>query len=503
MASTISVDSLRICKYCERYINPVKIRRLRFVPAARQVEAALRQRIYLTHVCAETLGLEGRLLLPWNSRDFILTGQNNLIFVSIAAYRDPQLMPTIADCIKKASLPERIRFGICRQRDAEDAPLSLHGDPRFRVLDVNWRDSKGACWARAEVMKLWQGEDWFLQVDSHCRFAAGWDETLLRMITETGSEKPILSTYATPFTPGENEVLEDAPMQMLFQAFTQDGIPQLRPGGFPHGRKPERPVRARFVSAGFLFAAGRFVEEAPYDPDLYFMGEESAMTIRAFTHGYEFFHPAETVIWHDYGRHGARKHWGDHTETNCVARPWSELDEKSKQKVQRLLRGEPVESFGLGPVRTLEEYEAYAGLSFRLRMAQQYTVRGEEPPNPEVCPDWAEKIYPSICRIRVHKSQLPEGSLEDPALWHTAIMDDQGYEICRRDFTAEELAPLLERERGKEEEIALICEFRSENIPAEWIVWPLSCSKGWLQKIRGRFGDEDFAILKEDDEAVS
>ncbi len=409
-------------------------------------------------------------------------------------------MPTIVDCIKKAGIPERIRFGICRQRDAEDAPLAFGDDSRFRVLEVDWRDSKGACWARAEIMKLWQGEDWFLQVDSHCRFAGGWDETLLRTIMETGSEKPIVSMYATPFTPGENEFLEDAPMQMLFQAFTQEGIPRLRPGGFPLGRKLERPVRARFVSAGFLFAAGRFVEEVPYDPELYFMGEESAMTVRAFTHGYDFFHPVETVVWHDYGRAGARKHWGDHIETNSVARPWSDLDQKSRQKVQRLLLGEPVGSFGLGSIRTLEQYEAYAGLSFRRRKAQQYTMRGEEPPNPEVDSTWPERIHPWISRIRVQRSQLPEGSLDDPALWYVAILDDQGYEICRRELTPEDLAPLYGRDGGMEEEIALVCEFRSESIPADWIVWPLSRSKGWLRKIGGSLRDEDFAILKEEDE---
>ena len=99
---------------------------------------------------------------------------NNLIFVSIAAYRDPQLLPTVRDCIRKAGNPAQFRFGICWQRDTEDPSLPFGDDPRFRVFEVNWRESKGACWARAEIMKLWQGEDWFLQVDSHCRFAEAW-----------------------------------------------------------------------------------------------------------------------------------------------------------------------------------------------------------------------------------------------------------------------------------------------------------------------------------------
>jgi Glycosyltransferase (GlcNAc) len=420
---------------------------------------------------------------------------DNLIFVSIAAYRDPQLLPTLRDCIRKASNPARLRFGVCWQRDVEDPSLPFGDDTRFRMLDVNWRESKGACWARAEVMKLWQGEDWFLQVDSHCRFADAWDAVLLRTMTETGSDKPILSTYASPFTPGDTEILQDGPLQMVFQQFTPDGIPQLRAGAFPPGRASKEPLRARFLAAGFLFAPGRFVEEVPYDPELYFMGEESAMTVRAFTHGYDLFHPAETIIWHDYIRADARKHWGDHSDAANVSTPWGKLDETSRRKVGLLLSGEPVESFGLGHVRALSEYEAYAGLSFRYRKAQAYTLRGGEPPNPDAAADWPDKIYPWIATIRFTREQVPEGSLADPMLWSLSILDREGFEVCHRDIGPKELAPLA----GAAGELAIICEFPSDTIPAHWTLWPLNRSGQWLRKFGGQLSDEDFAILSDDD----
>lgn len=146
--------------------------------------------------------------------------ENNLIFVSIAAYRDPQLVPTLQDCLSKARNPARLRFGICWQHGPEERSLPYQRDDRFRTLDVAWRDSRGACWARAEIMKLWEGEEWFLQVDSHCRFAPSWDNKLLRLVQQTASPKPIMSTYASPFTPGPNEVLEGAPLQIAFLGFT-------------------------------------------------------------------------------------------------------------------------------------------------------------------------------------------------------------------------------------------------------------------------------------------
>jgi hypothetical protein len=420
---------------------------------------------------------------------------NNLIFISLAAYRDPQLLPTIEDCIRKAMNPARLRFGICWQRDTEDLSLPFGDDPRFRVLDVNWRESKGACWARAEIMKLWQGESWFLQVDSHCRFAEAWDAMLLRAMIETGSDKPIVSTYASSFTPGGREILHDGPLQMVFQQFTPDGIPQLRPGAFPPGRTSKQPMRARFLAAGFLFAPGRFVEEVPYDPELYFMGEESAMTVRAFTHGYDLFHPAETVIWHDYIRADARKHWGDHSDAADVPRPWTQLDEISRRKIQRLLLGEPVENFGLGQARTLIEYEAYAGLSFRHRKAQGYTLRGGEAPNPNSPADWPNKVYGWIAKVKFTRDELPEGSLTEPMLWSLSILDSEGYEICHRDVGPQELGPLA----SAAEELAIICEFTSDTIPLRWTLWPLTRSGQWLRKFGGELSDEDFAILRSDD----
>ena len=42
------------------------------------------------------------------------------IFVSIAAYRDPELVKTIKDCLNKAKNPQRLVFVICWQHAKED-----------------------------------------------------------------------------------------------------------------------------------------------------------------------------------------------------------------------------------------------------------------------------------------------------------------------------------------------------------------------------------------------
>ncbi len=424
---------------------------------------------------------------------------DDTIFISIASYRDSQLVPTIGDCIAKAHYPERLRFGICWQHGPEEGQLPDSGlqHERFQVLDVDWRDSRGACWARAEIMKLWQGEDWYLQVDSHCRFASGWDETLIRTMHQTRCAKPILSTYPPPFIPSDNEILVGEPLLMAFQGFTPEGIPYMKPLAIPGWQSRTAPVRARFLAAGFLFAPGVFVEEVAYDPELYFIGEEATLTLRAFTSGYDLFHPCEAIVWHDYIRAYAMRHWDDHTTANQVSREWGELDLLSKDRIKRLLSGQPLESYGLGSVRTLEEYEAYAGLSFRLRKGQNYTLRSEEPPNPEASPGWASEIYPWMVRITIEAVDLAPGSLEDPAFWLVAVQDEDGIEIYRRDFPGTELETLT----ADVPRIVLICEFESGIIPVTWTVWPVSRSRGWLQRIKGALAQEDYTIvLTEDDE---
>ncbi|NYF79318.1 GlcNAc-transferase family protein [Granulicella arctica] len=419
---------------------------------------------------------------------------HSLIFISIASYRDAQLVPTIRDCLAKAKSPDRLRFGICWQHSSDEESLSFLDDTRFQILDTDWRDSKGACWARSEIMKLWHGEDWFFQIDSHCRFASGWDETLIQMARQAPSVKPILSTYPPPFTPSENEVFGGEPFQMAFQGFTPEGIPFMKPLAIPNWQHRDGPLRARFLAAGFLFAPGCFVEEVPYDPDLYFIGEEATMTLRAYTHGYDLFHPSRAVVWHDYVRAYATRHWDDHTKANKVTQEWGELDLRSKEKVRLLLAGQSVESHGLGSVRTLKEYEDYAGLSFSLRKGQNYTLLSEEPPNPEPPPDWAEQIYPWMVRITVDAAALPVGSLDDPAFWYVSVHDEERNEIFRRDFPRAELETLS----GKEPKISLICEFQSGIIPATWSIWPVSRSRGWLQRIRGVLAESDYTILLED-----
>ncbi len=428
---------------------------------------------------------------------------NELIFISIASYRDTQLVPTVEDLVDKADEPELLRFGICWQHGAEQPALPFAEDPRVRTLDVPWQESRGACWARAEAMKLWQGEQWFLQVDSHCRFAQGWDTRLIRMTMQTGSEKAIISTYANPFTPSSNasrarEVLHGKPQLIALGGFTPDGIPKLKPLDIADYATRKVPMAARFLAGGLLFAPGSFVEEVPYDPELYFFGEEIAMTLRAFTSGYDLFHPVEMVAWHDYVRAYANRHWDDQepvlAEDEPSAPAWHDWDKRSREKVKTLLRGEITrKQFGLGTARTVAEYERFAGLSFRLSRLQDYTRRALEPPNPAIDEDWPERIYTWMVHIPVDRAELSAVAFEEVGFWVAIIQDEDRCEIDRHDFTKAELKSVQDKPR-----IALLRELHSGIVPHFWSVQPFGRDGGWGRKISGTFNESDYSIIQED-----
>ena len=104
----------------------------------------------------------------------------NKIFISIGSYRDPQLLPTLRDCIKNAKNPDNLVFGTCWQHVEKESLEEFKTDPRVRYLDINYMESKGTCWARANIQEqLYKGEEYYFQLDSHHRFVENWDKNVL------------------------------------------------------------------------------------------------------------------------------------------------------------------------------------------------------------------------------------------------------------------------------------------------------------------------------------
>lgn len=391
------------------------------------------------------------------------------IFVQIASYRDPELLPTIRDCITKAKFPDELTFGICWQRDETETMGEFADDPRFRIIDVPWNKSKGLCWARSEIQKLWKGEEYTLQLDSHHRFLQDWDEELIEMMRLTGSEKPIITTYAGMYRPSDNKLLNYEPYKMVASNFTPGGTILFRPHGIPNWELLTKPIPARFVSGHFFFTLGIHCEEYKYDPNIYFAGDEISLSIRSFTLGYDLFHPHKTIVWHEYTREGRTKHWTDFNPDNVsngtVEKVWWEMDNDSKRRLRHMLQEEDnnidLGIYGLGTVRTHRDYELYAGINFKNRKLHPDTLRGVDPPiNDES--DWdklVEKEY-------TFKVEIPE--TVDFSFIYIGVEDDKGNVLYREDL--------------KEYKPEFNITFKSYYEPHKLVYWPVDLNGNWYNR---------------------
>ena len=411
------------------------------------------------------------------------------IFVQIAAYRDPQLEPTIKNMLENAKRPKNLRVGICRQYNPDDQFDLLEEyrkDKRFRILDVLYSDSRGVCWARNQVQQLYEGEEYTLQIDSHMRFEKDWDETLIKMVKQLqkkGFEKPLLTGYVSSFDPDNDPAGRvQEPWRMAFDRFIPEGAVFFLPESIPGWQQMKEPVTARFYSAHFAFTLGQFSEEVQHDPEFYFHGEEISIAVRAYTHGYDLFHPHKVVIWHEYTRKGRTKQWDDDKD-------WVNKNNLSHQKNRQLfgMDGEEVtmdfSKYGFGTERTLREYEIYSGLLFSKRAVQQYTLDKNYPPNPYIFETEEELMasYASIFKhcIDVGFTQVPE---KDYEFWVVAFHDENDETIFRKDADINEINMMMNDPDGY---CKVWRDFQTVHKPKYWVVWPYSTSKGWCERITG------------------
>lgn len=295
------------------------------------------------------------------------------IFIQIASYRDPELIPTIENCLTNADKPENLVFGICWQHGKEEDLSKYLHEPNFKIISINYTQSNGCCWARSLIQKLYDNEEYTLMLDSHHRFVKGWDTILIKMYNDLKSKgylKPIITAYLPAYTPiSENENINNfmnedinlleqramEPKKMIFSEFTIDN--HILPKGsiIENHDELNEPIKSIFFSAHFAFTNGNFINEIPYDPELYFIGEEFSIVVRAFTKGYDLFHPHILIAWHHYKRTKCIKHWEDDPV-------WFEKDLKSKHHFQTIFDNYGI--YGLGKERTIKDYIDYTELDF-------------------------------------------------------------------------------------------------------------------------------------------
>lgn len=410
---------------------------------------------------------------------------NSKIFIQIASYRDPQLIPTIEDCINKAKHPKNLKFCIAWQHDDTENLDKYKNDSRFIILDIPYKNSKGACWARNQIQQHYKDEAYTLQLDSHHRFVENWDEQSIKMIKDLqkkGHKKPLLTSYISSFDPDNDPAGRiNIPWKMNFDRFIPEGAVFFLPASIDNYLELDSPIPARFYSAHFCFTLGQFCKEVPHDPEYYFHGEEISIAVRAFTWGYDLFHPHKIIAWHEYTRKGRTKQWDD--DKDWVARNnYCHLKNRKLFEMDGEKRDIDFGPYGFGPERTLEDYERYAGLCFKKRAVQKYTLDNHIAPNPQY--DSKEEYEKSFLKIFKHcidvgYDRVPE---KDYDFWVVAFHDEKDETVYRKDADKNEIRGFM---NDPDKYCKIWREFNCETKPKYWVVWPHSESKGWCERLTG------------------
>ena len=235
------------------------------------------------------------------------------IYCSVASYRDYECTPTVQDIYERAKYPERIRVAVIDQSvSGTDIPCltpetSCTSNPeqvlcKYRhLIDYYHLDAQlavGPVFARHLAHRMYRGEYYAMQVDSHVRFIQDWDVDIVSQWKSAKNEYAVLTTYLSDvhgrIDPVTHVSLNPARPIMCMSDFEGSGdMKHLR-----HGQQPEgppgihgQPTLEPFWAAGFSFARGHFVVQVPYDQYLpmVFQGEEISIGLRAFTYGYDFY----------------------------------------------------------------------------------------------------------------------------------------------------------------------------------------------------------------------
>jgi len=268
------------------------------------------------------------------------------IFISIASYRDPELIHTINSAIKNALHPENIRFGLVIQ-DFEAEMPDISNIKNVSVLRLHHREARGAGFARAMAMELYKNEDYYLQVDSHTMFAKNWDELCIQQLEQARSiannDRVILSYFPAPYyVEGRvrgivTKSLDDR------KTYPTKQKPHLNSRKQWTAKRIEltdqkflTPEESTTILGGFIFCDGRIVKEVPCDPEISFFGEELCFAVRAWTRGWDLYSPSLNLVYHFYTRGGYKKIWGDR---NLRTISWTEIEEISVKKQIKVLCG--------------------------------------------------------------------------------------------------------------------------------------------------------------------
>ena len=260
------------------------------------------------------------------------------IFVYFACFHDSEVIPTIIDAYKTATLPQNVVFGIDFQWMDEQIKNDfvdwVERNPNYNIRYKLTEYKKGNFWeliglakGRKRAYELREDEPFALLIDGHSKFGWHWDTKLIHRYikAESITEKPILHGYAGYYVLEKgtrNRVWLPGHMSTIryqyYVNYREDDPEQMEAKFKWHDRLPtfvitranpdtENIIPNVKFSGNFSFTRYDICEHLP--DWVLFEDEEIPWSINLFDAGFSFVFPSfkEPVIGHLYM--GATEPW--------------------------------------------------------------------------------------------------------------------------------------------------------------------------------------------------
>jgi len=291
------------------------------------------------------------------------------IFIALTSFIDSDLKNTIKSCINQAKNPERLTFGIILQynndKETNERCIDDLIDKYNIKIEKYWyEESNGGCWARNLVSKFYSNEDYSLQIDCHTRMAKDWDEHLINEHKSIDS-KNIISYLSPGFSHDEDTGLDysfhninnrDILNIPTITEITSEYWPKFQ--GYTNEISTNYNNReVSILYCGFIFGEGKWIIDIKNDPEHYYTGEEFMLSLRAYTKGYNIYQPTKAYSWH---RNNPK-----HIHHHGVFEDHDKRHKHAMVRLKKLIEGEDLGEYGLGNVRTIEEYEKFAKINLK------------------------------------------------------------------------------------------------------------------------------------------
>jgi hypothetical protein len=293
---------------------------------------------------------------------------NNKLFIQIASWRDPFVKNTIDAALRTAYRPDELVFGVVFQGYEEDSWMidEIKSYPNVKILIVDGKDaSPYICNIRGyQGFSLLSDEKYYMQIDSHTRFAKNWDAYMKEelKIANTVFGKSVLSPQTHPFF----DWYDDSDTHGMIAGIDQEWFNNFKNPviGRAYYKQEDYLCIERFYNANTFFAYSSDVQICRQPLDISFEFEQPFNTIRLFTCGYNIVSTSRTYTFvFDYHRNvdiPVIRHIRSEEDQHKEA--WGKAHIHSEQRFKDVLENNIVNHIdGLYENKTFKEFVEFSG----------------------------------------------------------------------------------------------------------------------------------------------